>query len=290
LTRINNSPRISRIGVIGALLISFLSGCTPRIEKLEIVRIGKLRVDSITREMITLRAELVVRNPYSSSARLKDIRFDLSITDHSIAYGRLTGSTELKSGSTATLDVPVAVPCNQITELDLEALFSKSIPYQIDGSAVLEKPFGPRTLPIHIRNRMERPDELQLLLSHQSAFEVISPDASATSQLATLIRQQQLAMRFYNPLPFPLNIDGFEYEVRLGSESVVNGEAKSRIRLEPGKNRFAVSVRPHALGAAGELLDLLISKSIPDLALATNFYLARGERPLKVHLVYSPKN
>lgn len=276
------------LGVLCVLAAHFLTGCAPKIEKLEIIHIGKIRLDSITPDILSLRAEILIRNPYSTSARLKNISFDLAITDHPIAYGKLVGSTDLSGGSTRILDVPLAVQCKQVMDKDLDALFQKNIPYHITGSAVLERPFGPRTLPIEVRNEMVAPEDLELLLNNKGPLKVIALDVSETQQLATLIRQRKLSLRLHNPFSLPLTIQDFHYEARLGQGMIANGEAPGPFRLDPGKNRINVTVQPHSSGVAGELLDLLLKKTLPDLTVASNFDIIRNARRLKVRLIYAP--
>jgi LEA14-like dessication related protein len=273
------------LAVLGVLAVC---SCSPKIEKLEIVHIGNFRVDAITREIISLRTEIVVRNPYSTSARLKNISFDLSVTDHPIAYAKLPGSTELSGGATKALDVPLAIQCKQITEKDFAALFEKMIPYTITGNAVLEKPLGPRTLPIDVHGQIAASEELQFQLSNKSALQVIALDVSGTRELASLIRQKKLSLRFYNPFSFPLSIQEFNTELHLGKALIADGVSDENLRLDPGANHIAVRVEPRARGAAGELLDFLLSRSLPDLTVSSDFQVIEKERPLKIKLIYAP--
>ena len=119
---------------------------------------------------------------------------------------------ELKGNSVTMIDVPLAIQCKKVTTKDFEALLSPQIPYRIEGSAVLEKPFGPNTLPIQIKNRMNPPPgRLQIILKHKSALSILSLEASGTKQLLHLIRSRKLNVRFNNPFPFPLTIQDLRY-------------------------------------------------------------------------------
>jgi LEA14-like dessication related protein len=262
--------------------------CSAKIEKLEILRIGNFRVDSITSEIISVRAEIEVRNPYSTSARLKNISFDLGFTDHPIAYGKLIGSTDLAGGATHVIDVPVAIQCKQIQENDFAALFGKTISYQLTGNAVLEKPFGPRTLPINVHGEIAAPEDLQFQLSNNSAMQVIALDVSGTRELANLIQQRRLSLRFYNPFSFPLTIQEFNTEVHLGKALVAEGVSDETIRLNPGNNQFTVRVAPRTKGAASEFFDFLFSKKIPDLTVSSDFRIIQNDHHLKIMLIYAP--
>lgn len=262
--------------------------CTPTITKLEIVRIGNIRLDSVTPEILTMRADLAIRNPYSSSARLKNISFDLALTDHFIAYGKLTSSMELKGNSVSLIDVPLAIQCAKVTAKDFESLLSPEIPYRIEGSAVLERPLGPKTLPIQIKNRMSAPGRLQILLKHKSARSILSLEANETKQLLSLIRSRKLKIRFNNPFPFPLTIQDLRYEVKLTNNVVAEGVSESQLSLFPGKNYFEVGVKPRPLGAAEGLLKGFQDRQMPDFTLSSEFRIARENRDLLVRLIYSP--
>ena len=272
-----------------ALLALFLSvGCTPTIKKLEIVRIANLRLDSVTPEILTMRAELAIRNPYSSSGRLKNITFDLALTDHFIAYGKLTSSMELKGNSVSVVDVPLAIQCMKVTAKDFETLLSREIPYRIEGSAVLERPFGPKTLPIRITNRLTAPGRLQILLKHKSALSILSLEATGTKQLLSLIRRRKLKVRFNNPFSFPLTIQNLSYEVKLGKNVFAEGESINQISLQPGKNHLELDVNPRPLGAVEGLFKGFTDRQLPDFTLSSEFRIARENRDLLVRLIYSP--
>jgi LEA14-like dessication related protein len=273
---------------IGLLILFLVVGCTPTIKKLEIVRIANLRLDSVTPEILTMRADLAIRNPYSSSARLKNISFDLALTDHFIAYGKLTSSMELKGNSVSVIDVPLAIQCTKVTAKDFEALLSREIPYRIEGSAVLERPFGPKTLPIRIKNRMTAPGRLQILLKHKSASSILSLEATGTKQLLSLIRSRKLKVRFNNPFPFPLTIQDLRYEVKLGRNVVADGESKDQLSLVPGKNYLEVRINPRPLGAVEGVLKGFLDRQLPDFTLSSEFRIARDNRDLLVRLIYSP--
>jgi LEA14-like dessication related protein len=277
-----------KILTICLLLLLPAISCTPTIKKLEIVRIANLRLDSLTPEILTMRAELVIRNPYSSSARLKNISFNLALTDQFIAYGKLTSPMELKGNSVSVIDVPLAIQCKQVTAKDFDALLSREIPYRIEGSAVLERPFGPKTLPIQIKNRMPAPGRLQILLKHKSARSILSLEATETKQLLSLIRSRKLKVRFNNPFPFPLTIQDLRYEVKLTNNVVAEGVSDSQLSMLPGKNYFEVGLKPRPLGAVEGLLKGFLDRQLPDFTLSSEFRIARENRNLLVRLIYSP--
>ena len=271
------------------LLIFLLAvSCTPTIKKLEIVRIGNIRLDSVTPEILTLRAELAVRNPYYSSARLKNISFDLALADQFIAYGKLTSSVEMKGNSVSVIDVPLAIQCKKVTSKDFEALLSREIPYRIEGSAILEKPFGPKTLPIQIKNRMTPPGRLQIILKHKSALSILSLEATGTKQLLNLIRSRRLKVRFNNPFSFPLQIQDLRYEVKLGKDVVADGMSENYISLFPGKNHLELRVNPRPIGAVEGLLKGFLDRQLPDFTISSQFRIARENRDLLVRLIYTP--
>jgi LEA14-like dessication related protein len=273
-----------------ALVICFQQACTSTIDKLEVLRIGNIRVDSIAREMITLRAKIEIKNPYYSSAQLKNISVDVSFTDHPIAYGKLSGATRLKPRGTAALDVPLAISCKDLSERDFQALFQDRVPFRIEGNAMLEKPFGPRTLSIHVLSSLQNQEEIRLSLNQKTALDILSPDASGAAELASLIRKKELAMRFYNPFGFPLSLDDFQYQLRLGNGIIAVGRAENRLQLAPGNNRFRVTVEPHPVALAGNLLDALVHRTIPDITVSSKFALLDEQRRLKVQLTYSPSH
>ncbi len=275
---------------IGLLLFLLAVSCTPTIKKLEIVRIGNIRLDSVTPEILTMRAELAVRNPYYSSARLKNISFDLALADQFIAYGKLTNSMELKGNSVTVVDVPLAIQCKKVTAKDFAALLSPQIPYRIEGSAVLEKPFGPKTLPIQIKNSMSPPGRLQIILKHKSALSILSLEASGTQQLLRLIRSRRLNVRFNNPFPFPLTIQDLRYEVKLGKDVVADGISENQLSLLPGKNHLELRVNPRPMGAVEGLLKGFLDRQLPDFTISSEFRIARENRDLLVRLIYSPEN
>jgi len=285
LIQINN--KVLTLALI-ASAICLHYACSPSIDKLEVLNISNIRVDSITPELITLRAEVAIKNPYYSSATLKNISFDVSFTGNPVAYGKLAGSTQMKARATAILDVPLAISCKNILRKDFDAFLQDQVPYRIDGNAVLERPFGPRTLPIHVSNVLPKQQKLRLQLNQRSALDVLSPDVSGTAELSSLIRNKQLSMRFYNPLRFNISADPFRYEIRLGSAIVANGRSVEPLNLLPGNNRFRVTVDPHPMALAGNVLDLLITRTIPDLTLESNFNILTEQNSLKVQLIYSP--
>jgi len=287
--RINRHNKLA-LAAIAAFVLVIVYGCSSSLDKLEIVRIEKIQVDSIMQEIIAVRAEVAIKNPYSTSARLKNIQFDVSLTDHPVAYGKLTGSTEMKGGATILLTVPLAISCKKITEQDFGTLFQETGSYTIEGSAILERPFGPRTLAINAHNSMPDLEYLKIVLTNQSATEIISPDASGVDQLANLIRKRELSLRLYNPLNFPLSVHNFGYEIRLGKAVIADGNATGDIALQPGTNRISVSVRPRPFALAEDLLNALLQRSIPDLTLASDFIVERNGRQIKIHLVYSPED
>ncbi|MCI0601609.1 LEA type 2 family protein [bacterium] len=263
-------------------------GCTPTITKLEIVRIANIRLDSVTPEILTMRAELAIRNPYSSSARLKNISLDLALVDQFIAYGKLTKPVDLEGNSVSVIDVPLALQCKKVTSKDFEALLSREIPYRIQGSAELERPFGPKTLPIQIKNRMNAPGRLQILLKHKSALSILSLEANGTRQLLFLIRNKRLKVRFNNPFAFPLTIQDLRYEVKLGKDVVADGESESYLTLVPGKNHLELGVKPRPMGAVEGLFKGFLDRQLPDFTLSSEFRIARENRDLLVRLIYSP--
>jgi LEA14-like dessication related protein len=267
----------------------FLLACNPTIRRLEIIRIGNIRLDSIGSELVALRAELAIRNPYSRSARLKTIDFELALAGDFIAYGKRTDSIEIKANSIEIIDVPIVVHSKKVTERDLESLLSNEIPYRIRGSALLERPFGPRTLPIEIQNRLKSPGNLQVFLQRRTAESILSLERQQTTQFLALIRKRKLPVRFSNPFTFPLQIRNFTYEVRLGKQVIAEGTSVQGLQLAPGENRIDLDVQARPLGAVDSLFKGLLDQQIPDLSLSSNFQVVRGERSLNVRLIYHPQ-
>ncbi len=247
-----------------------------------------MRLDSVTPEIVTLRAELAIKNPYGSSARLKNISFDLALTDRFIAYGKRNASTEVKAGSVAILDVPLALQCKQVTEQDFASLFSPEIPYRLQGSAILEEPFGPRTLPIEIRNRIKAPDRLQIFLQDKTASAILSLDRFETRQFLSMIRNRKLKVRFNNPFSFPLIIHDFRYEVKLANQVVADGESESPLPLSPGQNRLELDIHTKPVNALEGLFKGFLDKQMPDMSLSSEFRIVRENRDLIVRLIYIP--
>jgi LEA14-like dessication related protein len=271
-----------------ALAVFVCWSCSPTIEKLEILRIENVRIDSITRNLIAMRAAVTVKNPYYSSAKLKNITFDVSFTDHPIAYGKLAGITEMKARQIITLGVPLVISCKDITQNDFQTFLQTGARFRVDGSAILESPFGPRTLAIHLTNRLPELNTLVLRLNQKAILDILSPDVSSAAELASLIRKNKLSMRLYNPFAFDLSVNSFRYEIRMGNRALANGGSEEPLQLRPGTNRFAVTVAPHPMALADNLLDLLITRTLPDLTLDSNFAVVNGEHSLKFQLLYSP--
>ena len=272
------------LGLIALLLLIPL-GCTPKVQRLEVIRVGNVRLDSVTPQILTMRAELTIRNPYTTSARLKNITFELALTDHFIAYAKRTDSIELKGAALATLDVPLAVQIPKVTEKDLSALLSEKIPYHIRGSAILERPFGPRTLPVEIRNTIVAPDRLKIFLQDKTTGSILSLQKFKTREFLSFLQNQKLPVRFNNPFQFPLTIRDFHYEVKWANQSVVRGESLNELRLEPGENRVELDVIPRPMGALHGIFQGLIDRQLPDLTLISEFRIARQKRDLTVKLI-----
>ena len=269
-------------------LIFFL-GCNPTIRRLEILRIGNIRLDSVTSELVTFRAELAIRNPYSKSARLKTINFDLALAGDFIAYGNRAHSIEIEAGSIEHIDVALAVHCRKVTEDDFSALLGETVPYRIRGTALLERPFGPRTLPIEIQNRIQTPRNLQVFLQRRTAASILSLDQMQTAQFLSLIRTRKLPVRFHNPFSFPLTIRNFNFEAKWGNQAIAKGLSLSSLQLSPGENRIDLDIHPRPFGAIESLFKGLLNQQMPDLSLSSSFQVVRGNRSLDVRLIYIPE-
>jgi LEA14-like dessication related protein len=259
-----------------------LIGCNPTIRRLEIVRIGNIRLDSITPDLITLRAELTLKNPYSSSARIKSISFDLALDNGFFAYGKRTELTELKPGSVIVIDVPLAVHTAKVSQKDLDSLMRSQIPYRIQGSAILEKPFGPRTIPIEIRSHIKAPPELRIFLQERTARSMISLQRFETRLFLSLIRQGKLPVRFHNPFRFPITIRSFAYHLEWGKHVIADGLSRGEFQLSPGENRMEIQIQPKPLGAIEGLFQGILDQQIPDLSFSSDFKIAGKERDLAV--------
>jgi len=276
-------------GISLLLLMLLMSiSCNPEIKKLEIVRIGNVRLDSINGGIISFRAEIEIRNPYASSATLKDIAFDLALTGPYIAYGKLTRSVELKSGAFAVIDVPLALECNKVTQLDLDALLKPEIQFRLEGSAKMERPFGPRTIPIHVQSKMKAPDLLRVKLRDRTVQSVLSVDAPDMRDFLSLIQNRKVSLLVTNPFQFSIPVQDLDYGISLNNSLLAEGQTDREFILTPGKNRLALSVKPHPLNTLEGLLGSIRNKQIPDLGLSAQLKIARQNRDLLIQLQYSP--
>lgn len=270
-----------------ALLILLFLGCVPgKIRRLEIVRIGEVHLRSIDAETIRMEVALDVRNPYRSSARIKDLVFDAGVGHGLIGKGTLPESTHLPAQDTVSLEIPVVIRCVDVTAPDLDALFQPAIPYRIRGFATLEKPVRKPKIEIDAQGTVKTPSPLTVALTGDSVRSILSLRDSTIRELIKLIRSGSIELEVRNPFSFPVRMNRFEYEIGFGRDSLANGSSVEAALLQPGVNKIAVPVRPRPAGVLETLLRSALDQRVPKLNLSAVLTLQRDDRELTLHLKY----
>lgn len=269
------------------LLAVLILGCAPAtIHRLEIVQIGEVRLHSIDAEAIQLSVALDVQNPYSLSARIKDLFFEAGVGGGFIGKGSMSGSTDLPSHAVVSLEIPVAIRCADVAQRDFDTLFQSSIPYQIRGFATLEKPFRRSKIEIDANGSVKTPSPLILVLEGNSVQSIVSLPDSTIRELIALIRSGSIALEVKNPFSFPVSLKRFEYEISFGRDAFAKGNSAEATILRPGINRINVPVRPRPTGVLETLLRTVLDQRVPHLNLSAILTLQHADRELTLKLVH----
>jgi len=266
------------------------AGCIPgKIRKLEIIRIGDVHLRSISQNFLDLNIHVDIQNPYSTSARLKDLTFTLALAGNPFGKGSLSGPIEMPSKSSTSLQVPVTVDCDKVSREDLDALFRPKIPYHLQGSVSLEKPIRMSKVEIDAYGNLKAPNRIEVVLEDRSVLSVISLKDTSIRDLMNLVRKGKLEFEIRNPFHFPIPLESLKYEIGFGKGSLAEGESAETRVLNPGMNRLSILVHPRPFSVAEGLLDSFLDQRAPALNLSSDLLLHQNDRDLLIHLRYRPE-
>jgi len=112
----------------------------------------------ISRDGITYKAKVSIKNPYSHSIPICDISYSLKCASRLIGSGKVPDPGSLPANETIVLDVPVKVPHDALLSLMKDLGADWDIDYELELGLTVDLPIvGNFTIPITNKGQIKLP-------------------------------------------------------------------------------------------------------------------------------------
>ncbi|RAL54180.1 unnamed protein product [Cuscuta campestris] len=120
--------------------------------------ISDVDIKGISVDGISYHVKVDVKNPYSSSIPICEIRYVLNSADREIASGTIPDPGSLKGNETTVVDVPVKVPHSVLLSLGRDIGRDWDIDYLLNLTLVVDLPLiGNISIPLSRRGEIKLP-------------------------------------------------------------------------------------------------------------------------------------
>jgi len=287
MIKVNHESRAFQLLLFSAIAVCIcLSGCVGTIKKVDIIRIGEVRVHDIDQDSLRCLVSADVRNPHPMKVRMRDLSFSMGITRGPIGAGHVQKEMEIDSDSVKNVQIPLTVQFKNLTQSDFDALFGSYIPYHITGTFELKKPIHKKEVEVDSTGRIKAPRRMKFRLTDDSFMNLISFEPSALDQIKLLSGHGTVKLKIQNPFKFDIGFYSFKYHFESGGKVVADGFLVKPQLIHPGANELELPVDVHFKEGIKEAIGSMLDTHFHLLNMTGTLVLRSGRRKLYADLTY----
>jgi LEA14-like dessication related protein len=146
------STRIACLAATVALLAAVLVGCAYPTVSLRTARLDSVRLSGLTVDVF-----FDVENPNQFQLPLEQVDWNLRLFDMRVGAGTSRMDKNLPAQATTRVKMPITVSFGEAAGVVTKVRGSRSIPWDIDGTAHITAPTGPLSLDFGETGRWDNP-------------------------------------------------------------------------------------------------------------------------------------
>ena len=240
---------------------------------MSLVAVQSVQVRTLNGSGVVLDLKVRVRNETSASVRITSLELRVALAGPWIAQGSAAVPVDLAGSAESDLMVRLEVPWDRVARPDLGAILCGEIPYQVDGTASIDRPMRLTGIKVQAAGRYDAPGPIPVRFRAGVApLELISLRGAKLTEIGIMHQTGSVELLLVNPLAFDLPISHLGYRIESCGVPVATGSMNGLV-IKPGLNPLQIPVSMSALDGGIGVLGSLLRGGLPSLG-------ARGDMTL----------